>query len=162
PEGYWKLAAREQLSGTQLACLREIYVFREEQAQSRNKAHFRVMPDELMLRLARVMPKSHAELEQVKGMTPYLLQRYSHAILKAVMRGQEAQPVSEPPKMKRERKDVRELKLFERLRQWRKEQAAAEGVEPVVIMSSDALKEIARLAFSGDGDPLRPLSALKR
>ena len=161
PEGYWKLAGREQLSGTQMACLREIYIFREEQAQARDKAHFRIMPDELMLRLARVMPQRMDELGQVKGMTPYLMHKFGHGILKAMQRGREAQPVVEPPRAPRQRKDARELKLFEDLRQWRKAQAAAEGVEPVVILSSDALKEIARIAAQG-GDPLAPISALKR
>lgn len=161
PEGYWKLAGREQLSGPQMACLKEIYIYREEQAQARDKAHFRIMPDELMLRLARVMPQRMDELGQVKGMTPYLMHKFGHGILKAVQRGKEAEPVVEPPRVARQRRDARELKLFEELRQWRKGQAAAEDVEPVVIMSSDALKEIARLAVAG-GDPLAPLSALKR
>lgn len=162
PEGYWKLVGREQLSGTQMSCLRELYHFREEQAQARDKAHFRVMPDELMLRLARVMPASMNELAQVKGMTPYLLHKYGHALLKGLQRGKEGQPVSEPPRPQKQRRDGRELKLFEDLRQWRKGQAAAEGVEPVVIMSSDALKEIARLAVAGAADPLSPLSPLKK
>lgn len=162
PEGYWKLAGREQMSGTQMACLRELYVFREEQAQARDKAHFRVMPDELMLRLARVAPSEMGALAQVKGMTPYLMQRYGAAVLKALQRGREAEPVSEPPRVVKQRRDARELKLFEDLRQWRKGQAQAEDVEPVVIMSSDALKEIARLAVAGAADPLAPLSPLKR
>lgn len=161
PEGYWRLAGREQLSGPQMGCLKEIYIFREEQAQARDKAHFRIMPDELMLRLARVMPQSLDELGKVKGMTPYLLHKFGHGVLKAVQRGRECAPLAEPPRAPRQRKDAREIKLFEELRQWRKGQAAAEGVEPVVIMSSDALKEIARLAVGG-GDPLSVLSTLKR
>ncbi len=161
PDGYWKLAARHELSGVQVACLKEIYLYREEQAASRNKAHFRVMPDDLMVRVAQAMPTDMASLKEVRGITPYLLQKYGHGLLNAVRRGQEAQPLTEPPRQKRERRDMREHRLFERLRQWRKEQSAAEGVEPVVVLSSDALKEIARLAVQG-GDPFLPLSQLKR
>ncbi|MBI3551813.1 MAG: HRDC domain-containing protein [Elusimicrobia bacterium] len=161
PEGYWRLAARQKLSGPQIACLREIYHFREEQAQSRDRAHFRVMADELMLRVAHAMPATMGELGQVRGMTPYLLSKFGHALLKAVSRGRESEPPSQEPRP-RARRDMRELKIFEALRQWRKGQASTEGVEPVVIMSSEVLREIARSAVETEADPLGKLSSLKR
>lgn len=161
PEGYWKLAARDKLQGPALACLREIYLFREEQAASRDRAHFRVMADELMVRIAKAMPKSAEELRQVRGMTPYLLQKFQGALLRCVQRGREAEPPKAEPRRDKPKRDIREWKLFEELRQWRKGQAQSEGVEPVVIIASGTLREIARLAFS-DGDPLRVLSPLKR
>lgn len=164
PEGYWKIAGRDSLSGTQMACLKQLYLFREEQAASRDRAHFRVMADELMLRLAKAMPENATQLGQVKGMTPYLLQKFEGPVLKAIRRGRQAQPLTEmPPRQPRQRRDVREWRLFEALRQWRKSQAVEEGVEPVVVMSSDQLRDIARHACeSPAGDPLRGLSELKR
>ncbi len=164
PEGYWKLAGREIMSGAQMACLKQLYLFREEQAASRDRAHFRVMADDLMVRLAKAMPENPDQLKQVKGMTPYLLQKFQSQVLKAIQRGKESEPLTQPPKRPRpERRDVREWRLFEELRQWRKGQATQEGVEPVVVLSSDALHEIARLAYAEpEGDPLRGLSELKR
>ena len=164
PEGYWKLAGREPMTGTQMACLKQLYLFREEQAASRDRAHFRVMADDLMVRLAKAMPENAEQLRAVKGMTPYLLQKFQSHVLKAIQRGKESEPLTQPPKKPRpQRRDVREWKLFEELRQWRKIQAQEEGVEPIVIMSSDTLHEIARLATEEpEGDPLRALSELKR
>ena len=164
PEGYWKLAGREPMTGTQMACLKQLYLFREEQAASRDRAHFRVMADDLMVRLAKAMPENVDQLKDVRGMTPYLIQKFQHQVLKAIQRGKESEPLTQPPKLPRpQRRDVREWRLFEELRQWRKTQAAQEGVEPVVVLSSDALHEIARLACAEpDGDPLRNLSELKR
>jgi len=161
PEGYWRIAARHQLTGHQIACLREIYLFREEQAASRDRAHFRVMPDDLMLRVAAATPKNQEELSHVRGMTPYLLGKFGHALLKAVERGLSSEPPSHEPRP-RARRDMREMKLFEALRQWRKSQAEKEAVEPVVIMSSEVLREIARLAIETGSDPLANLSELKR
>jgi ribonuclease D len=161
PEGYWRLAARKNLTGPQISCLKEIYHFREEQAASRDKAHFRVMPDDLMLRIATALPQTMDELGQVRGMTPYLISKFGHALLKAVIRGMASEPPSQEPRP-RVRKDMRELKVFEELRQWRKTQAAAEGVEPVVILSSEVLREIARLSLEPGADPLKNLSELKR
>jgi ribonuclease D len=163
PEGYWKLAGKEPMTGPQMAALKEVYFFREEQAASRDRAHFRVMPEDLMARIARAMPSNMDELGKVRGMTPYLVQRFGHQLLRCVQRGREAEPPAAPSRPKRERKDMRELKLFEALRQWRKSQAEKEGVEPVVIMSSTVLEKIAKLAVqNGEGDPLTPLSPLKR
>ncbi len=161
PEGYWRLTARTQLTGPQIGCLREIYHFREEQAASRDRAHFRVMADDLMIRVAAATPSTMDELGAVRGMSPYLLGKFGHALLKAVARGLAGEPPSQGPRT-RVRRDMREEKLFEALRQWRKSQAEKESVEPVVIMSSEVLHEIARLAIENGADPLSKLSELKR
>jgi ribonuclease D len=164
PEGYWKVAGREVLTGTQMACLKQLYLFREEQAASRDRAHFRVMAEDLMVRIAKAMPEDADQLRQVKGMTPYLQQKFQSHILKAIQRGKESEPLTVAPKRERgPRRDNREWKLFEALRQWRKTQSQEEAVEPVVILSSDQLHDIARLACEEPpGDPLRGLSELKR
>lgn len=162
PEGYWRIAGKEELSGTQMAILKEIFIFREGHAQSRDRALFRVMPDELMLRVARAAPRSLEELGTVRGMTSYLLQRLGGGLLKAVSRGLAAQPLTAAPKPARPRRNLKEWKLFEALRQWRKIQAEAEGVEPVVILSTKCLRKIAGHALENGGDPLRGLSDLKR
>jgi ribonuclease D len=164
PEGFWKIAGRTPMSGPQMACLKQLYLFREEQAASRDRAHFRVMADDLMLRLAQAMPENGEQLKAVRGMTPYLLHKFQSHILKAVQRGKESEPLTQAPRRERpQRRDVKEWKLFEALRQWRKGQAQEEGVEPVVVLSSDTLRELARLANEDpDGDPLRILTELKR
>ncbi len=114
-----------------------------------------------MLRVAREMPESLQALSRIKGTTPYLLQRYGPGLVRAVARGREALPPSEPPRPEHPKKSLKERRLFETLRQWRKAQAEGEGIEPVVVVSSGALWEVARQAAQGK-DPLEPLSALKR
>lgn len=162
PEAYRRLAARAELSGAQLGALREIYLFREEQAKSRDRATFRIMSEELLLRLAQALPAQPADLKRLRGMTPYLLHKYGQGLLQAVERGRRLPPPPEPPPPPRGRRDVRQWRLFERLRLWRKTQAKKEGLEPVVILSTEALREIARLTSEKAGDPLAALSPLKR
>ena len=120
------------------------------------------MSDELILRLAVAMPDGSDSLSRVKGMTPYMMQKFGHGILKALDRGRKAPPILEDPRPPRVHRDTREWKVFEELRQWRKAQADSEGVDPVVIMSSDNLRDIARRTIENGGDPLRGLSTLKR
>ncbi len=160
PEGYWRLTSGKDLAPDQLSCLREIYLLRENEAASRDKAPFRIMPEDLMLKIALTLPAEHAALRAIRGMSPYLLQRYGEALLDAVRHGKE-NPISgrRPASVHH---DPREWKIFEELRRWRKAQAATEGVETVVILTTEELKEIARVAFAEEGDPLHILSPLKR
>ena len=161
PEGFWRLARRNQLTDRQLACLREIVLMREKRAKSLDRAPFRIMSEELMVRLAAEMPDSAETLAKVKGMTPYLLRKFSDALLEALERGRQAPPPVEPPRTSLRRSN-KERRLFEVLRRWRKEQAEREAVEPVVILDTTSLQEIARAAAAGEPDPLAALSELKR
>ena len=160
PEGYWRLSGRNRLSPRQTACLREVYLLRERQAKALDRASFRIMPEELMLRLAADMPESEEALAKVKGMTPYLLRRFGGALAAALARGRTAEIPVEPPRTNLRRSN-KERRLFEALRQWRKEIAAAEAVEPVVILDTTSLMEIARAAAAEEADPLAKLSELK-
>jgi ribonuclease D len=161
PDGFWRLTGRNRLTDRQLACLREIFLMREKCAKSLDRAPFRIMPEELMVRLAADMPDSNEALARVKGMTPYLLRKFGGAILKSLEHGRGAEPPVEPPRLSLRRSN-KDRRLFEALRRWRKEQAEREAVEPVVILDTAALQEIARAAAAGEPDPLCELSELKR
>jgi ribonuclease D len=124
-----------------------------------DKAPFRIMPETLLLRLAEEMPENLESLSRVRGMTPYLLRKFGHAILASMSHGRETEPPIEPVRGGRS-SSHRERRLFEDLRQWRKMQAAREGVEPVVILESESLRKLARAAE--EQDPLAFLSDLKR
>ena len=161
PEGYWRLASRHQLSDRQTACLREIYLLRERRAEALDRAPFRIMSEELMARLAAELPKDSETLSRVRGMTPYLLRKFGPSLLEALERGRTADIPVEPTRA-RIRHSNQERRLFEALRQWRKAQAEREAVEPVVILDTKSLREIARAAAAGESDPLAELSELKR
>lgn len=160
-EAFWRLAGRHNCTAAQLSCLREIYFFREEQARSRDRAPFRVMPEDLMLRLARLMPADLEQLAAVAGMSPYLIQKFGKALLACIERGKASPPPAPPPRPSRQKRDGRQWKLFEDLRRWRKAQADREGLDPVCIISSEQLRRIAEDACR-NGDPLKCLSDLKR
>ncbi|MBI4679580.1 MAG: HRDC domain-containing protein [Elusimicrobia bacterium] len=162
PEGFWRLSrGLTQPDGARLAVLKELYLLREREAESRNRATFRVMPDEVLPRLAMALPKDPAALRGVRGMTPYLLDNYGPAILAAVKKGLAAAPISPDSREKPKKRDPRMGRLFEKLRLWRKTKAQEAGVDPVDVLPTADLKAISRLAFVG-GDPLGPLSLLKR
>ena len=162
PEGYWKLVGRQDIGGRAMAALKEIWLFRERQAEARDRATFRVMPEDLMTRIAEAMPETKEALAEVRGMSPYILERFGAGLLAAVDRGRAAEPVVRPPRAEKRRTPDDEWKLFEALRAWRKERAGRDGVEPVVILSTDSMEQIAVHACRAGGDPLAPLSELKK
>ncbi|MBI4370795.1 MAG: ribonuclease D [Elusimicrobia bacterium] len=162
PEGYWKLVARQELGHRTLAALREIWLYREKQAEARDRAAFRVMPEDLMLRVAQAQSETREALAAVKGMTPYILERFGAGLLDCVKRGKTAPPPTRPPRAEARRMPDDEWKVFEALRLWRKERAQRDDIEPVVILSSDSLRQIAACACRRGGDALAPLSDLKK
>jgi ribonuclease D len=161
PEGFWRLAGRSRLNDRQLACLREIFLMRDKRAKSLDRAPFRIMPEELMVRLAAEMPEDHESLAKVRGMTTYLLRKFGDTLLEALERGRQSPPPVEPLRTSLRRSN-KERRLFEVLRLWRKEQAEREAVEPVVILDTASLQELSRAAAAGEADPLAKLSKLKR
>ncbi|MBI5625368.1 MAG: HRDC domain-containing protein [Elusimicrobia bacterium] len=163
PNGFWRLARGLSPDGRQLAVLKELYLLREREAESRNRATFRVMPDEVLPRLAMTLPRDSASLRGVRGMTPYLLDNYGSAVLAAVRRGLAAPPIDPDSREKPEKKrDPRAGRLFEKLRLWRKSKGQQLNVDPVDLIPTTDLKTIARLTIAGSRDPLGPLSLLKR
>ena len=164
-EGYWKLVGRDDIGGQQMAVLKEIWLYREQQAQSRDRAPFRVMPEDLMVRMAQAMPETREALAAVRGMSPYILERFASGLLAAIERGKAAPPITRPPSAAPERKRLSDLewRTFEALRAWRKSRSEKDAVEPVVIMTTENLRTLAIHACRDHGgDPLGPLSELKR
>jgi ribonuclease D len=162
PDGFWRLGGGRPLNGRQWACLKELYLLREREAQSRNRAAFRIMPEDLLLRLAMDMPETGEGLKQTKGMTPYILEKFGSELAAALERGKAAPPILETARKQTPRRHPKEWKLFEALRLWRKEKAAGMAVDPVVIVSSNDLEQISKIAHGQTGDPLLVLSPLKR
>ena len=162
PEGYWKLVGRADIGGKAMAALKEIWLYRERQAASRDRAPFRVMPEDLMVRVAESLPETKESLAAVKGMSPYILERFGAGLLAAVERGRAAAPPVRPAASEKRRMAEDEWRLFEALRAWRKERGERDKVEPVVILSTDSMRQIAAHACRVGGDPLAPLSELKK
>lgn len=68
PDGYLRLRGAEELPDTSLRTLKKLFSYRENLARATNRAPFRVMNNEFMVRLARAMPKDRAALLQVRGL----------------------------------------------------------------------------------------------
>jgi ribonuclease D len=134
-KGAWDLTSRSQ------AVLRELFIYREREAQRRDWPPFKIMGDKTLLALAQARPRCVDNLVHLDGMTPAQISRYGEGVVNAVTRGMSASiprpPRSSPP-------DYGVLARYERLRTWRKRVAAERGVDPDVVVSNSALMAVAQ------------------
>ncbi len=136
----WRISGSQDLTPRQAAVLMEVCAFREERARAMNQPPFRVLPNQTLMDLARIMPRKRAELNQVFGLSPKLIDRYGQGLLAAVERGIVGPPAYRPV-TQRPSDDV--LWRVETLRNWRKYMAREMGVESDVILPRDILEHIA-------------------
>ena len=144
PEGYWRMAIPSGLNRRQSAILRELYLLREDIAKERDCPPFKVFTDRMLLAIAEASPRHNHDLERVRGVPWLIAQRYAREVLQAVDRGKDM-PL---PRRPHRPPDVDPVvaERFTALRDWRKERAEAREVESDVIMSKDALWELAMRA----------------
>ncbi|MBF8281708.1 MAG: rnd [Anaerolineales bacterium] len=141
--GFWRINGARDLPSPQAAVLRELYLYRERQAERADRPPFKIMSDQTLLEIAQRCPAQTRELQGVMGMTPAQIHRHGAGLLGAVQRGLSAPPPHPPPPAF-EPDVVRER--YERLRQWRKQKAQARGVESDIIIPREAMWQLARRA----------------
>ncbi len=150
---FWRISHARRLTGSQAAVLRELHTLREDEARRWHCPPFKVLSDASLLAIAQASPRSRRALERVEGLPTSARSRYGEALLAAVRRGLEAPP---PPRPTARGGDEPAQARFQRLREWRRQAAAALGVESDVILPKEMAWEIAR-ANPVDLTALQPL-----
>jgi ribonuclease D len=143
PHAFWRVKGSRDLTPAEAAVLRELYHYRDHQAERMDRPPFKIMGDQTLIEIARTHPASMRDLEQIHGMTSGQIRRHGAGLVKAVVRGRHA-PHPRPPRGERMSAGVR--KRYECLQQWRKDKARSRGVESDVILPRDALWTLAHHA----------------
>jgi ribonuclease D len=82
PDGFWRMKGARDLIPSELAVLRELYLWRDEQARVLNRPPFKVLGDETLLHLSRLQPQHLDELP----LSPRQIRTASGAAGKAAQR----------------------------------------------------------------------------
>jgi ribonuclease D len=135
--------------------LRALYLFREDCAEAQNRPPFKVLSNKALLALSEQRPEEPAGLRQVKGVPSWLVRKYGRKLLTAIRDGEE-QPLAwdERPRFMNGnnrasngrhngRPSAACQARFEALRIWRNATAEERGVEPDLVLTNQALWEIA-------------------
>ena len=145
-QDFLHLRSARQLNGRGLAVLRELYLARELAAIRRNVPSFKIISEDLMLRLA-VAPREGIEnLDIFKGVTNYVLGNHGPWIREALQKGLKAPEVTFQKREISHEKRVyfESIKTkFNILKLWRKTTAAKRNMLPDAILGNDLLERIA-------------------
>lgn len=162
PDSFWRLSGVRQLDDVGRGVLRELYLFRERQAQAENRPTFRVISNKALVALSEQRPQNWRGLHQIKGVSYRMAKRYGQEMLASIRAGaQNPIPWRERPRAdnggRNGRPSAGDQARFEALRAWRNATAEARGVEPDIVLANHLLWAIAqrnprsKQDLSGDG-----------
>ena len=140
-ESFWSINGIRSLKPRQKALLRDLHIFRNNEAKRRDRPAFKIFSDKTLVEVASTFPRSHHELKRIRGLTDRVIRRYGRQLLQIVQKSHQS-PIPQPPKRKRPPEEVADR--YEQLHQWRKEHARFRGVASDVVLSRETLWDIAR------------------
>ncbi len=145
PADYLRIKGARALPSKPQQVLRELAVVRDQLAKDRNRPPFKIISNDDLLLLAKSLPQNEDDLAKLFPRESAPVHRNRPLWLKAVSKGLN----TENPLPKREKTlfapmTPQQEKLLTKLKTWRNKQAEAEGVEPAMVVTSPALKEIAQ------------------
>jgi ribonuclease D len=136
----WRVNGVHHLSPQHVAILQQLCLYRDEAARKINRPLFKVISNHTLLAIAQAEPATIDELKVLPGMTSHQINRHGKALLAAVERGLQAEPVYPP---RNARPDERFLSRLEALKQWRKLKARQLEVESDIVLPRDLLHRLA-------------------
>ncbi len=85
-DGYLRLKGAQELSAASRRTLKELFSYREYLARKTNKAPFRIINNEILLRLAREMPEDIPSLLQLRGLPSRFKGKGANKLLRIIKR----------------------------------------------------------------------------
>jgi ribonuclease D len=146
-EGYLRIRNTRDLVPRQMAALRELYEWREEIAERRDVATFRVVGNDVLIAAARALPRDLSALAGTKGVPGSIADRYGAEMMSAIERAH-ALPEAELPRRvrgpRRPPPDADFDERVERLKKVRDAVADELSLDRGFLMPRQQLEAIAR------------------
>ncbi len=162
PETAWERLPRSgQLDSRSRAVARELASWRERTAASEDRPVGSVVADPALVELARRRPRGANDLEHIRGVHPSTVRRRGQAIIEAIERGMQAQPIQrEEFRGRSDPADVPLIALAEALLRAR---ALDVGLAYELIASRSELELVVAAARRGEAEPVvRTLQGWRR
>lgn len=129
--------------------LHELCIYRDEQAKKANLPHFKVLSNDILLKLADQKPKTLEELGTIHGCTEKVIKRHGTHLLIAIVKGESSPP---PARHRAPKPDEAFLVRLDKLKEWRKATAKELKVESDVVLPRELMEKIASANPSTPGD----------
>lgn len=145
---FFRVKGSNQLHPRALAVLKELYLWRESEAQRLDWPPFRVVGNETLLRLAHSSTSNGRVdslfLGAVSGLSPQLVKRAGDAIQAALRRGLEGPEIRHLPYSRSENPWTHESReRLRHLKQWRAKRGAELKLDPALLWPSASLERLA-------------------
>jgi ribonuclease D len=152
PEEVWRRLPRATgLGPRERAVARELAAWRERTAEAENRPVGSVVRDPTLVEIAKRTPASRGDLGQIRGVNPDVVRRRGDALLEAIRRGREAEPIrlEESERLPTEPHDGPVIALAESLVRGRAQEAglayeliaARADLSPIVVAARRGLEE---------------------
>jgi ribonuclease D len=159
---YQRIRGWEGLKPRGRAVLRELGVWREQEARKRDRPRGRVIRDEVLLEIARRVPSSLEALGALRGVQPSQLEKYGEALVAAVQRGHSVPERDLPRAEKRKRIDPESAGLADLLTTALKVRAVEASISPQLLASTADLEIFALERGRGGAEKLPILQGWRR
>lgn len=148
PDEWVRLKGARALSPEARQAARELVSLRDRLAREADTPPFRVMNNQALLAIAAERPRSAHDLAEVQGISWRQVRKIGDEVLEALERARELGPLRElpklPPKDGTGGLDPYEVELYDRLKAWRRDRAAAEGFDASLVLNRHALARLAK------------------
>jgi ribonuclease D len=149
PDDFVRIKGWDRLDPVNRRTLRELFVMRHELADEFDRPAFKVLPNDVLLSLARSQPTTLQSLKKSRVMSEKLRDRHGEAVMAAISRGQKLSPLPDD-KIHRTKSDQDRLSdeqrdVYEALRNWRKNVAAKRGVDASLVLPRPTMFALSRL-----------------
>jgi ribonuclease D len=141
-EAYRRVQGANRLKPRELAILREVAAWREQEAARRDRVPTHIVRDNLMIELARRAPATTAQLKDIRGLHPREIERQGEAILQAIHKGQSLPRDQWPRQPDRNELSEQESSLVALMQAWLRARAAEADIAPSYLASAADLKEL--------------------
>lgn len=147
-ERFWRVVKKVKVKGEALERLFALFLWRESEAEARDIPPARLVPNEVLGKLATRPPSSVSELEGL-GLSRKLVSDRADALVRAANTRAEV-----PPRPSAPRPDPKIEKRESTLKRWREEEATRRGVTLAAVLPARALEALA------EGVPLEEVPQL--
>lgn len=147
-EAWSRIRGHQQLRGVQLAVLRALAGWREEQARRHDRPRKWLLRDDVLLELARRQPGNHQALARIRGLEEGTLRRRGSELLALIREARELPEEQWPRSGERSRLTTRQEGLVEALAALVRLVASESGISPASLATR---RDLERLAAGEEG-----------
>lgn len=148
PSEMWKkVKGLQMLKGKQLAVLQHLTAWREQRAIAKNRPRRWVISDDVLLDMARFMPSSVSEMQQIRGFDESGLRQHVSALIQLIDDSKQLPPEQWPTLSIRKKPENNEEIVVDLLMMVLRYQAHRHNISPSVISSR---KKIEKMIMNGE------------